>query len=95
MSSEREWWPVEQAQREDQRSRVASNLINMAFARGASVSDSEATQVASSIEKKAFTVAEAESKTTTGTRPAKETLNAYVRCKAASYCPCSFKRQSF
>lgn len=79
MAQETDAWSVAEEQRAATRQRVASNLINMAFAEGASISDTDATATARAIEKKAYTVALAEAQTTTGVRPHRETQGAYTR----------------
>eukprot|EP00887_Chlorella_sp_A99_P001191 scaffold14.g1191.t1 len=51
----------------------------MAFFRGAPVDDDTAREAAVAVEKKAYTVARVEARTTTGVRPHHETMKAYVR----------------
>lgn len=67
--------------REEVIKRVTGNLISMVFAEGGSMEEPEAAKTAASIEKKAYTVAQVESTTTTGTRPTDEVVKAYTRCK--------------
>ena len=79
MSGDVQAWSVSEEQREETRRRAGSNLINIAFSRGASVSDAEASATALAIEKRAYATALAEAETTTGVRPHSETLQAYTR----------------
>ena len=72
-------WSLSTGVREETVRRVTSNLINMIFAEGGSAIEAEAAKTATSIERKAYTVAQAESTTTTGSRPATEVLQAYTR----------------
>ncbi len=59
--------------------RVAENLASMAFTSGVEMSDSGAQELAVTLEKKAYNVARVESTTTTGVRPASESLKSYTR----------------
>jgi len=73
-------WQLSAAQRADTVVRVAQSLTAMAFHSGGRVSDDEAQRLATEFEKKAYTVARVEARTTTGVRPHAETLAAYTRC---------------
>ena len=77
-------WSLSAGVREETVRRVTSNLINMIFAEGGSAIEADAAKTAASIERKAYTVAQAESTTTTGARPATEVLQAYTRCSLQS-----------
>ena len=72
-------WSLSTGVREETVRRVTSNYINMVFAEGGSAVEADAARTAASIERKAYTVAQAESATTTGARPAAEVLQAYTR----------------
>lgn len=75
-------WALSAEQREDTIQRVAQNLASMTFFAGGSIADSEARRLAAEFEKKAYTVARVEARTTTGMRPHAETFAAYTRCAA-------------
>ena len=75
-------WALSAEQREDTTTRVAQNLASMAFFAGGSIPDTEARRLAAEFERKAYTVARVEARTTTGTRPHAETFAAYTRCAA-------------
>ena len=77
-------WSLSAGVREETVRRVTSNLINMIFAEGGSAIEADAAKTAANIERKAYTVAQAESTTTTGARPATEVLQAYTRCSLQS-----------
>ena len=83
-------WSLSAGVREETVRRVTSNLINMIFAEGGSAIEADAAKTAASIERKAYTVAQAESTTTTGARPATEVLQAYTRCCFESVIPASY-----
>ncbi|KAK9822823.1 hypothetical protein WJX81_005289 [Elliptochloris bilobata] len=72
-------WQLSAEQRDDTVARVAQNLASLTFFAGGSVPDSEALRLATEFEKKAYTVARVEARTTTGTRPHAETFAAYTR----------------
>lgn len=72
-------WSLDQATRDATVSRLAANLVSMAFARGARLDAADAAAAASAAERKAHTTAQVESRTTTGVRPHAETLRAYAR----------------
>jgi hypothetical protein len=76
-------WSLDDAVRADAVSRLASNMIALAFARGAGLSEDAAAAAAAAAEKKAYTTARVEARTTTGVRPACETAAAYTRKLAA------------
>ena len=75
-------WALSAEQREDTIIRVSQNLASMTFFAGGSIPDSEARRLAAEFEKKAYTVARVEARTTTGMRPHAETFAAYTRCAA-------------
>ena len=72
-------WSLTAEQRKESITRAAENLFALAYSRGKPVSDREAADAAVVIEEKAYTGARIESTTTTGVRPAEESLKAYVR----------------
>jgi len=72
-------WELDQAQRQETIRRSAENIFALAYSRNRAVSDKEAAEAAKVIEEKAYTVARIESQTTTGQRPADESLKAYIR----------------
>lgn len=72
-------WSLSEAQREATVSRVRGSISGLAFFRGAKLPDEEVAAVAEAIEKKAYTVARVEARTTTGARPHHESLKAYLR----------------
>ena len=72
-------WSLEQPTREATVSRLAANLVSMAFACGAALDVAEAQDKARNAERRAYTTAQVESRTTTGVRPHAETLRAYAR----------------
>ena len=74
-----EEWTLSDAQREDTVSRIRSNIAAMAFFRSAPLPADVVAAAAVAVEKKAYTVARVEARTTTGMRPAHESLKAYVR----------------
>ena len=73
-------WQLTTEQRAITVGRVSDSITNLAFARGISLSLEEARRAAAATEKTAYTTALVESRTTTGTRPALESLQAYARC---------------
>ncbi len=92
-------WLLTSKQRSITVGRVTDSITNLAFARGVSLSLEEARRAAAATEKTAYTTALVESRTTTGTRPALESLQAYARCsrppsgvcdtvERALACPC-------
>lgn len=76
-------WGRSNAQRHDTIKRMAANFAAIVFSNGGQINDAEALQVATGIERKAYTVASVEAKTTTGQRPAEETEQAYIRCSSS------------
>lgn len=72
-------WSLDQATREATVSRLSANLVSMAFARGAALDVAAAQDKAKNAERRAYTTAQVESRTTTGVRPHAETLRAYAR----------------
>jgi hypothetical protein len=74
-------WELSADQRAVTVERITASITNLAFARGVSLPLDYARQAASKAEKKAYTVAQVESRTTTGVRPESESLAAYTRCE--------------
>jgi len=72
-------WELDQEKRQETIKRTAENIFALAYSRKRNVSDKEAAEAAKMVEEKAYTVARIESQTTTGQRPADESLKAYVR----------------
>lgn len=72
-------WQLTAEQRVDTISRVTQSITNLAFARGISLSLEQASKAATAAEKTAHTTAQVESRTTTGSRPVLESLEAYAR----------------
>lgn len=79
MASTAEDWSLDQPTRDATVSRLSANLVSMAFARGAALDAADALDRAKSAERRAYTTAQVESRTTTGVRPHAETLRAYAR----------------
>ena len=75
-----EGWSLNAEQRAETVKRVAANLATMAFFRNTPISDVKTAEIAEASERKAYNVAQVESATTTGFRPAHETQKAYLRC---------------
>ena len=67
-------WALTDAQRAETVSRVRDSISGLAFFRGAKLPDAEVAATAEAAEKKAYTVARVEARTTTGVRPHHETL---------------------
>lgn len=76
-------WGRSNEQRHDTIKRMAANFAAIVFSKGGQINDAQALQVATGIERKAYTVASVEAKTTTGQRPAEETEQAYIRCSSS------------
>lgn len=74
-----EEWSLSDAQRADTIARVRANMSSLAFFRGKPLPPEVVDVEAIAVEKKAYTVAKVEARTTTGVRPHSETLKAYVR----------------
>ncbi len=72
-------WSLTSDQRKSTVARVAANISTIAFSKGQQVSDADAERAAENAERKAYTVARVEAKTTTGVRPHSETYEAYTR----------------
>ena len=72
-------WSLTSDQRKSTVARVAANISSIAFSKGQQVSDADAERAAENAERKAYTVARVEAKTTTGVRPHSETYEAYTR----------------
>jgi len=72
-------WALSDEQRAETVTRITQSIANLAFSQGRSIDDTEAQQTATLIEKKAYTVAQVESRTTTGVRPHPDSLKAYTR----------------
>ena len=79
MASEGGPWALDAASREETISRLTANIASLAFAKGVSVALEDARSAAVAAEKRAYTVAGVESRTTTGHRPQSESLRAYTR----------------
>jgi hypothetical protein len=79
MEPETEDWSLSDEQRAETVKRLAQSIASLAFSAGASVSDDIASDAAATAEKKSYTVARVEARTTTGVRPHSETLLAYTR----------------
>jgi hypothetical protein len=60
-------------------SRLALNMTALAFSRGATLDEATAAAAAVGAERKAYTTARVEARTTTGVRPGPETAAAYTR----------------
>mgnify|MGYP001810377878 CR=1 FL=1 len=63
-----EEWQLSEAQRAETVGRVANNVSALAFFRGKPIADDVVGAAAAAIEKKAYTVARVEARTTTGVR---------------------------
>lgn len=61
-------WALSDAQRQETVARVANNISAMAFFRGTPIADDVVQTAAAAAEKKAYTVARVEARTTTGVR---------------------------
>ena len=72
-------WSLSSDQRRSTVARVAANISSIAFSKGQQLSDADAERAAENAERKAYTVARVEAKTTTGLRPHSETYEAYTR----------------
>ena len=79
-------WSLTSDQRRSTVSRAAANIANIAFSKGQRVSDADAERAAENAERKAYTVARVEAKTTTGVRPHSETYEAYTRYSPGASC---------
>ena len=73
-------WSLSDEQRAETVARITQSIANLAFSQGTSIEDAEAQHSATIAEKKAYTVAQVESRTTTGIRPHSDSLKAYTRC---------------
>eukprot|EP00889_Picochlorum_renovo_P003979 jgi/Picre1/31009/NNA_006367.t1 len=75
-----EEWQLSAEQRADTIARIKASMATMYFFQnGNDAQNQDLGAMAAMIEKKAYTVAQVEAKTTTGVRPHHETLKAYVR----------------
>lgn len=72
-------WELTPEQRAITVERITASITNLAFARGVVLSLEDARKAAATAEKRAHTVAQVESRTTTGARPEAESLAAYTR----------------
>lgn len=72
-------WQLGREERDETVRRVAENLFSLGYSRKKPVSDKYATEVAQQIEETAYNTARIQSETTTGQRPADESLKAYAR----------------
>jgi large subunit ribosomal protein L31/Ran GTPase-activating protein 1 len=86
--ADHEDWFLSEEQRAETVRRVAENIASLAFTRGVDISDSRADELAAILEKKAYNVARVESRTTTGVRPANESLRSYTRHAMSFLLPC-------
>ncbi len=68
MTVQAEEWALTEAQRQETVDRMAKNISAMAFFRGAPIPDDVVSAAAAAVEKKAYTVARVEARTTTGVR---------------------------
>lgn len=73
MAAEEEW-ALSEEQRADTQRRIRANIASIAFFRDLHLSDEALDQASVSAERKAYTVARVEARTTTGHRPSGETL---------------------
>ena len=73
-------WALSDEQRAETITRITQSIANLAFSQGTRIDDIEAHRTATIVEKKAYTVAQVESRTTTGIRPHSDSLKAYTRC---------------
>jgi hypothetical protein len=65
-------WSLSDGQRQETVGRVANNISAMAFFAGSPIADDVVQAAAAAIEKKAYTVARVEARTTTGVRCARQ-----------------------
>ncbi len=72
-------WALSDEQRAETITRITQSIANLAFSQGRSIDDAEAQETATQVEKRAYTVAQVESRTTTGIRPHSDSLKAYTR----------------
>ena len=72
-------WSLPESEREGTRTRLANSILALAGAKGTKLSEDQALEEARAIERKAHTVAQVESRTTTGRRPDAETTQEYAR----------------
>lgn len=72
-------WELRRDQRDEVVHRLTANIASLAFAQGVSMRLEDAKSAAETSEKKAYTVASVESRTTSGQRPHAESLRAYTR----------------
>ena len=72
-------WELLPEQRAEMVHRLTANIASLAFAQGVSMRLEDAEYAAGTAEKKAYTVASVESRTTSGQRPHAESLRAYTR----------------
>ena len=80
-------WSLSDEQRAETVARITQSIANLAFSQGTSIDDAEAQHLAKIAEKKAYTVAQVESRTTTGSRPLSDSLKAYTRyIQGLTYC---------
>lgn len=74
-------WALSEAQRQETVARMANNIGSLAFFRGSPIPDDIAAAAAAAVEKKAYTVARVEARTTTGVRCGGRRLQA---CRGSS-----------
>ena len=77
-------WALSEEQRQETVRRMQANISTMAFFRGTPIADDLVAASAAAIEKKAYTVARVEARTTTGVRPHHETLKVISQRRAAA-----------
>ena len=80
--AEQQDWGLSDEQRQDTLGRLRANIASMAFFRGEPIPDDIVDAAVAAIEKKAYTIARVEARTTTGTRPHHETLKARLPAAA-------------
>lgn len=83
-------WQLSDEQRQETIARVTANIASLAFFRGKTITGDVSASTAEAIEKKAYTVARVEARTTTGVRPHAETLEAYTRCTDVLDCKSTY-----
>jgi hypothetical protein len=69
-----EEWSLSDEQRADTVERIRANVSSMSFFRGTPLAPEAVAAAATAVEKKAYTVARVEARTTTGVRPHHESL---------------------
>lgn len=72
-------WSMSQKERDETVERLTANICSMSFFRGSTISDDTARAAAIAAERKAYTAAQVAARTTTGDRPASESISTYAR----------------